>query len=280
MSDTSSFSKHRKGALSLIWLAGALTAVSQSSYAQQAESQPPASLFGEKTDVAVGMGMVVAPRFMGSNQTRALLVPTVSISRGIFFADSTRGIGAEYLSDSGFYISSALSYDPGRMQRNSSWRAGSKHLQGMGDVTGTTTADIQLSQSITSWLAIDGEAEFRTAGYKRGDRYRLGLESTVLSTGKDTVTLGLNAHIGDHRYNNTYFGVSEQQEQDSHFSRFDAKSGVYAYSATVDWQHSFTPHWTLLMGMNLMAFSDRAHHSPLLESNTSAAGFAMLDYTF
>lgn len=277
MNDMNSFSVHRKTSLPLIWLACAFVAVPQVSWAQ---SPPSDSLLGDRTNVSVGFGAAAVPRYMGSNQTRVLLSPTVGISRGIFFADITRGIGAEYSTESGFYISSALSYDPGREQRNSSWRPGSERLRGMGEVTGATTADVQLSQSITPWLSVSGEAEFRMAGYKRGNRYRLGLESTVLSHGKDNITLGLNAHIGDHRYNSTYFGVTEQQESTSRFSRFDAKSGIYAYSATLNWQHSFSSNWMLITGVNMMSFNDRSHHSPLVESNTNAAAFTMLNYTF
>lgn len=275
---TRRFKAPLRAVLSVMGLACAC--VSHASQTQENVPETSRSLWGDKTTVAVGLGTIVSPRYMGSQQTHALLLPTLSLSRGIFFADSTRGIGAEYMNDSGFYISSALAYDPGRKDHDSSWRAGSDRLRGMGDVTGATTADLLLSQAITPWLAVSGEAEFCVAGYQRGNRYRFGLESTLFNSSTDTVTLGVNAHMGDGRYNRTYFGVSEQQERTSRFERFDAKSGIYAYSTSLDWQHSFNAHWTLLMGANLMAFSDRARHSPIVESGTGAAGFAMLDYTF
>lgn len=279
MSNTSSFPA-RRYASPLICLACALAALPLAGQAQQTESKAPASLFGDKTDVNVGLGAAVGPRYMGARQTRAIPALAFSVSRGIFFADMLRGVGAEYLTDSGFYVSGALSYDPGRKDKDSSWRPGSKRLRGMGEVKGATTADLQISQQITSWLAINGEAEFRMAGYQRGNRYRLGLESTLLHDGGDTITLGVNAHAGDSRYNRTYFGVSEQQHANSRFSRFNAKSGVYAYSASLDWQHDFDENWTLFMGVNLMEFSDRAHHSPIVEGDTGVTGFAMVNYTF
>ena len=282
MSDTSRLSKHRRAALSLIGLACATPVAIQTSHAEQPSDSPSSSesLWGDKTDIAVGFGAAVGPRYMGARETRTLLAPSLSVSRGIFFADSLRGGGAEYLTDNGLYVSGALQYDFGRQERNSSWRAGSDRLRGMGEVTGATLANIHVSQAITPWLSLDSEAELRMAGYKRGNRYHLGLESTLLSNDTDSITLGVHAHIGDQRYNETYFGVNEQQHQSSRFSRFSPKSGVYAYSTSLDWQHSFNRHWTLLMGLNLMSFSDRAQHSPIVERDTSAAGFAMLDYLF
>ncbi|MEC5344266.1 MipA/OmpV family protein [Brenneria populi] len=279
MSNTRSFST-RRYASPLICLACALAALPLAGRAQPSESPAPASLFGDKTDVNVGLGAAVGPRYLGARQTRVTPALALSVSRGIFFVDMLRGAGAEYMTDGGFYVSGALTYDPGRKDRDSAWRPGSKRLRGMGEVKGATTVDVQMSQQLTSWLAINGEAELRVAGYERGNRYRLGLEGTLWRDGGDTLTLGVNAHAGDGRYNRTYFGVSEQQHRHSRFSRFDAKSGVYAYSASLDWQHDFDRNWTLFMGVNLMEFSDRAHHSPLVEGDTGVTGFAMVNYTF
>jgi len=72
------------------------------SQAQQQVADVSTRLFGEKTEVTVGLGAAYTPRYLGAKQSRAMLVPTLSIYRGIFFADSMRGLGAEYLTQSGF----------------------------------------------------------------------------------------------------------------------------------------------------------------------------------
>jgi len=150
----------------------------------------------------------------------------------------------------------------------------------MGRVGGATTADLIVAQELTRWLSVNAQAELRVAGYARGNRYRLGLESTVLRTDSDTLTIGLNAHAGDQRYQQTYFGVSAAQAQRSRFSQFTPKSGVYAGSLSVDWHHDFTPHWTLSVGANVMAFNDKTRKSPLVEEKTNVTGFATLHYAF
>lgn len=124
------------------------------------------SLFGDRTEVIVGIGAAYIPHYLGAKNTRVIPLPTFSVYRGIFFIDTVRGAGAEYQTDGGFYSSLALGYDPGRTENNSDWRPGSKRLQGMGEVKGATTANLLLAQSLTPWLSINGEAELRIAKYR------------------------------------------------------------------------------------------------------------------
>ncbi|EMV8752075.1 MipA/OmpV family protein [Escherichia coli] len=250
------------------------------SQAQQHATETPTSIFGDKTEITVGLGAAVTPRYLGAKDSRAMPLPTLSIYRGIFFADSIRGLGMEYLTQSGLYASVAIGYDFGRTEKDSDWRPGSKRLQGMGEVKGATTANFLLAQELTSWLSVNGEAEVRIAGHERGNRYRLGLESTILNAVDDVVTLGVNVHAGDGRYNRTYFGVSAEQAQASRFSRFNAESGVYAYSLSADWHHDFSKRWTMSVGVNVMEFSDKARKSPVVEEKTGVTGFATLHYAF
>lgn len=250
-----------------------------SAHAQDAPATP--SLFGEKTEVVIGLGAGVMPRYLGAKDTKVLPVPTVAVYRGIFFADSVRGLGVEYMTESGFYISSALSYDFGRTEKDSDWRPGSKKLAGMGEVKGSAVVNVLAMQKLTSWLAVNGEAEFRVAGQSdRGNRYRLGLESTIFDGTKDTLTVGMNVHAADRDYNRTYFGVTQAQSQRSRFSQFTPKSGIYAYSLTADWTHDFNKHWSLFAAVNVMQFSDRAKDSPLVEEKTGVTGTVMLNYSF
>lgn len=251
-----------------------------SSHAQEHNAEENISLFGDRTEVIVGVGAAYIPRYLGAKNTRVIPLPTFSVYRGIFFVDTVRGAGAEYQTDGGFYSSLALGYDPGRTEKDSDWRPGSKRLQGMGEVKGATTANLLLAQILAPWLSINGEAELRMAGHKRGNRYRLGLESTLLQTAASEITLGANVHAGDGRYNRTYFGVSEAQAHTSQFSRFNAGSGVYAYSLSADWHYDFDQHWTASLGGNVMWFSEEARNSPVAERKTGVTGFTTLHYAF
>lgn len=241
----------------------------------------PPSPFGEETEVIIGLGAGVIPRYLGAKDSKVLPVPSIAVYRGIFFADSLRGLGAEYKTESGFYASSALSYDLGRTERDSDWRPGSKKLAGMGKVKSSAVINVLAAQKLTPWLTVNAEAEFRVAGQaNRGHRYRLGLESTVFDGAKDTISVGMNVHAADRDYNQTYFGVTQAQSQRSRFSQFTPKSGIYAYSLSADWIHDFNKNWSLFAAVNVMQFSGRARNSPLVEEKTGVTGTVMLNYSF
>jgi len=89
------------------------------SLAQQTEAEPPTHIFGDKTEITVGLGAAVAPRYLGAKDTHVIPLPTLSLYRGIFFVDTLRGIGVEYLSRGGFYASATAGYDFGRSEKDS-----------------------------------------------------------------------------------------------------------------------------------------------------------------
>ncbi|WP_434597893.1 MipA/OmpV family protein [Pseudomonas sp. R4-83] len=245
-----------------------------------AEESAPSSLWGDQTDVTFGLGMAVAPHYRGDSHYRSALLPTLSINRGIFFADGLRGLGVQWQSPTGFAASAAINYDMGRSTKNNGSRFGSKDLKGMGTVKGATVADINLSQQLLPWLSINGEAELRTGGEARGNRYRLGVEGLVYHGSADTVTLDLDAHAGDSRYNQTYFGVNQEQSQNSRFKRFNADSGIYAYSAALNWQHTFDAHWSGVVSAVVTHYADQVDDSPLVRTNAEAMGVFAINYSF
>lgn len=94
-----------------------------------------AQLWGDKTDVTVSLGAKTAPRYLGSKDQTVSLLPNISAKRGIFYANALRGVGAQYLNDSGLYTSAGLGYDLGRTEENDSFlRDGSDRLLGMGKI--------------------------------------------------------------------------------------------------------------------------------------------------
>jgi outer membrane protein len=221
------------------------------------------------------------PRYLGSSDTRIVAIPVVALQHGIFYADVVRGVGAEYSTESGFYISSALGYDEGRSTQNSTWQPGSKKLAGMGEIKGSMTFSVVAAQQLTSWLSVTAAGEFLLEGQQdRGNQYSLGLDVDLLDTKQDTITVALGAHAGDRNYNQTYFGVTHAQAQNSRFSRFDADSGIYGYSITGDWSHRFDEHWSVMTAVRVMRLAGDASNSPLTEEKTAITGIASINYSF
>jgi MipA family protein len=260
----------------VLWGAAALMACALVPQAQAADASPAA----DKTTATLGLGMGVAPRYMGADRYRSLVLPMFSIQRGVLFADTTRGVGLQFQSDSGFSASAAINYDLGRKEKDSTSRPGDRELKGMGDIGGATVADFTLSQQLLDWLSVSGEAELRMAGEHRGNRYRFGLEGVLFHTDSDTLALDIGAHAGDGRYNQTFFGVTQAQSQRSLYGRYNADAGIYAYSAALNWQHSLDAHWSTLASLTLTQYADQARNSPLVKREGAGLGMFAINYTF
>lgn len=141
---------------------------------------------------SVGAKIGVAPRYLGSDKSHIAVAPDFTFTDGTFFADSERGLGAQYQNGDGFTASAALNYDLGRTEKNSLYRPGSKELKGMGRVKGSALANVGVSQEITPWLTVSGDVNVPFAGQKhRGQDFRLGVSSALPMGDSDQLILRL-----------------------------------------------------------------------------------------
>lgn len=238
------------------------------------------SLWGERTDVTLGLGAAYGPRYLGSQDYTAATLPMLRIERGMFFLDLKDGLGLQWQSASGFSASAAIGFDAGRADGNSGYRYGSDKLKGMGEVSSATVLNLHAAQQLTPWLALTAKAELRTAGEKRGDQYALGLQSTLLDTDRDTITWSIDAHAGNARFNQTYFGVTAEQSTTSRFARYQADQGIYAYSSELSWLHVFDRHWSTVAGIELTHYTDQVRNSPIVTKDTTTVGYLGVNYAF
>ena len=238
------------------------------------------SVFGGATEISVGVGMGTVQRYMGSSSDRFILWPVISVHRGLFFADTLRGLGAEWQSKSGFYIADAINYDVGRGVQTNVFRPGSTNLTAMGDVAQTLTNTVTIAQGLATWFSINAQAETALNGSQRGNQYQLGVESTFSSSPNDTFTFDLDGKFGDGRYNQTYFGVTSTQSQKSGFASFTPGSGVYAYALTGTWKHTMDKNWSTQLIVTGTSYTNRVSASPILDRRSGLTTFMSVNYSF
>ncbi|WP_194790376.1 MipA/OmpV family protein [Pseudomonas sp. UFMG81] len=237
-------------------------------------------IWGDTTHVNLGLGATYGPRYLGSENSTAAAMPMLRIERGIFFLDVKDGLGLQWQSPSGFSASASIGQDAGRADGDSSYRTGSDKLKGMGEIGGATVLNLHAAQQLTTWLAVRARAELRMGGEQRGDQYALGLEGKLLDTDRDTITWGFDAHAGNARFNQTYFGVTDQQSATSRFTRYKADQGIYAYSSELSWLHAFDKHWSTVVGIELTHYTDQVRDSPIVTKDTTALSYVGVNYAF
>lgn len=267
----------RMGLLTTLALNAALAASNAQAQAK-ADAEP--RIWGDSTDVTLGLGASYAPRYQGSKNYTSGLQPLLRIERGIFFLDSEDGLGVQWQNNSGFNVSAALGYDYGRADGDSDFRYGSDKLKGMGEVGGATVLNLYASQQLTSWLAAHAQARLRMGGEHSGNQYSLGCDTTLLDTDRDNVTWGIDVHAGDSHYNQSYFGVTALQSAATDFDPYKADSGIHAYSTELSWRHQFDTHWSSIVGVELTHYTDQVRNSPIVTKDTSATSYLGVAYKF
>ena len=256
-------------------------ALSGAAFAAEPEVSLP-SLLGDHTDVTVGVAVLNAPRYMGSKNRQTTALPVLTVQRGPLYFDSTRGIGWQYQSPSGFYFDNAVGYDMGRDDKKSSWRAGSNHLKGMGKIKGSVITTVTAGYQFAPWLALEASGEFALSERARGNQYRVGAKSTVWQSAAKDDVLALSADmlIGDARFNQTYYGVTQQQSRRSGLAAYRADKGVYGYALGANWTHQFSHAWSTNVAVTSTWLTDKVADSQIVERrNDTGATLAVL-YSF
>lgn len=237
-------------------------------------------LLGDKLEAAIGAGVRVAPRYMGSRDTATTFVPVMYAQRGIFFIDTSRGAGLQLLTDSGFYVSQSIHYDQGRGVKSDLFRPGGRELAGMGEVPGSATWHTLMAQQVTPGLSISAEADVTLKSGVDRQNLRVGAEWNVIDAGDERVALGANAHWGNARYNQAYFGVTSTQAANTRFAEYNAHGGLYAYSVSAQWEHKLAEHWYSSVQLTAMPFVEHAKDSPLMARKTPVEAMMTVRYVY
>ncbi|TDT57004.1 outer membrane scaffolding protein for murein synthesis (MipA/OmpV family) [Enterobacter sp. AG5470] len=233
--------------------------------------------------LTLGGGVDVAPRYSGSDKSRATtaLVLDYSMANG-FFISSTRGIG--YGNNIGkLDYSAALSYRAGRKDRNvdsDSVSYGSDELRGMGDVKGSAIGVPGLGYGVTDWLNVQLQAEVPISERSNGTALHFGITSPLYTSPKNSVTLALTGSWGTSQYMQTYYGVSASQSAASGFAQYDARSGIYAYNMNIDWTYKLTPDWSVVTAAGYTQLTGDARNSPIVQRKSSPTGSLKVTYRF
>src|SRR5690606_38995536 len=114
------------------------------------------ALRGDRGDwtVMAGGGVIVQPRFIGSDAYDIMAIPAIAIMyRDWFFADPANGIGVRARPLRGLTLAGGVDYGFGRKESDAAY------LQGMGDLNGgaTTFAEVELRPlpGVLQALALD-----------------------------------------------------------------------------------------------------------------------------
>ncbi|WP_212408236.1 MipA/OmpV family protein [Erwinia sp. E602] len=229
--------------------------------------------------ITLGIGYSYSNKYSGSDESSSSAIPYFRMEKGIWFADSYSGLGLDLDWDNGVYFTQAIGYSLGRAAKGGEWRSGSRKLKGMGNIKFALVSSSTLGWQVNPWLAVEGNV---TAPLSDGQglNYRTGAKFSLWSGRQDTLVLSSNAHFGDARYNNLWYGVSHAQSQHTGYQRYHATSGLYSVDASLSWVHHYSDNWWSYAEFTYTRLTDNVNHSPIVfTKNGTDVGLGLL-YSF
>lgn len=151
----------------------------------------------------------------------------------------------------------------------------------MGKIKSSVITTVTAGYQFAPWLALEASGEFALSDTKGeistalGQRARCGSPRQRRRAG----IVGRRTD-GDARFNQTYYGVTQQQSLRSGLVAYHASKGVYGYALGANWTHQFSPAWSTNVGVTSTWLTDKVADSQVVERrNDTGATLAVL-YSF
>jgi outer membrane scaffolding protein for murein synthesis (MipA/OmpV family) len=256
-----------------LWPLASLLLIAQSASVRADQAAP------ADPSLMVGIGAVNTPRYSGSDQRQWQVVPLVQARDGAFFFDSQKGLGYDLQADNGLYLEHTLGYNLGRSDDNNLWRDGSDKLKGMGNISAVANTAIAVGWQATPWFSVEGKATLPLTD-SQGVQYQGSVTLLPWQTSTDTVALQTAALFGDARYNNTFYGVNQQQSERSGYATYHSGGGFYGMQSSLTWNHQYSAQWGSMLIGNYTWLGDKADDSPIVYRRNEFTAIAAITYSF
>jgi outer membrane protein len=216
--------------------------------------------------IALGLGAAAAPNFQGGDKYRIRPAPFVFAGYGRFFV-GFGGVGVNLYRAPGWGFGAIVSPGAGRKENVDA------RLAGLGDVDRTVNFGIYGVTYTRRFLA-RAIVYTDVGGEGQGTLARLDVLARFHVDERVRFFAGPGLTWGSRQYNQTFFGVTEDQSARSAFPEFQAGAGVDNLRLTAGMNYRFAPNWNLIGSLSASRLNGDAGASPITE--TRAQYFALL----
>ncbi|WP_333872822.1 MipA/OmpV family protein [Sphingobium yanoikuyae] len=263
------------GAISLSLMAWTAPAQAQNWIAQsQGSAGSERSAPSEETDkdhIIVGLGTSYMPVYQGADDYRVLPIPAIDIAWGPFFANLQNGIGVKAVDTSLFTVGASATYMAGYRRK---------------DVPdGVDKLPIGLGARLFATVRAGGAVATvgATKGVLNGNKGLVADASVsypVRVTSRLTLIPTLTTTWADGKYNDSYFGIDDNEALRSGLPAFSAGSGFKDASALLTASYRLDKHLILSVSGGVTTLLGNDADSPLVAHKTTPSGFASIAYRF
>lgn len=254
-------------------LSASLTLPSVASWAQ---TKPAAEDNAARSGGYVGLGINVAPRYQGADESRISGIPGFEYhwTNGLFAGGTDGLVGFQFDAARQLQLGVALGLDEGRKASDS------RYLAGMGNVVARGTLNMHAKAAINDQFGLSAGLRLGSGNSAKGGLFNVGASYDILLAPATRMNINVEASFANADYMQAYFGVSAAQGSTSGYKRYTPNSGLRDVTVGLGLQHDISPEWMLFARLNSTKLSKAAKDSPLVRKTTSQSTFAGIAYRF
>ena len=266
--------------LSLLATMASLSLYSSSAFADRnqdilSKSLPKAEQSDADVRVTMGLGMLNTARYIGSNERRYRVLPTLSaVWKNGWFAGLPRGVGYNFSTDSSTSYGLGLTVDMGRKQNASS------ALAGLGDVSVRPELGAFYSYSASKEVRLDTSLRYGSGLDRKGMLFNIGASYKLTLAADRYATFGLASTYANSSYMQTYFGVDAAQSASSGYAIYTPGSGIREVDLTASYTYKIDKNWSVITGTTLGKLGNAVKAAPMSRSNNHNSIHFLTSYTF
>lgn len=257
-------------------------------------------------DMYLGLGAVSAPAYEGARERRRSALPVLQMewSNGIFVSGLSAGMHLSRQPSMEF--GPLLAVQHGRSESGSSRgvggveagsgentlappepdlearkvQAGVGRLGGMNDIDRRLEAGGFFNYYLTPQLRLTNSLLVGSAKERNGARWNLGVQYIVRPGAHHSLSLAAGLTLVNRHYNETYFGVTPEEEMSSGNRAYAPSGGLKDVLLGARWNFAFAPAWILTSALQCARLQASAKDSPLVERPSNLTVSTALAYRF
>jgi outer membrane scaffolding protein for murein synthesis (MipA/OmpV family) len=277
----------------------ALTAGCGATWAQTPATNP---MPDGSRDMYVGLGVQSAPRFEGAGSRKVSALPVLQVewSSGLFISGLTAGM---HLSDRPTVEYGPLvAVYPGRDEAGAGTQIGGvgvtefahgipspinrsklqgDRLSGMDEIGARLEVGAFANYYLAPRWRLTSSLLLGSGKERDGARLELGVQRlAAVANARHRVSVSAGMSLVNRQYNQSYFGVSEDESMRSRFPLYRAGGGLKDVHAGARWNWSLSPSWMLTSDVQVERLLGSANKSPLVERSTNVTVSTAIAYRF
>ena len=222
--------------------------------------EPAAAGDGDDWEIEAGLLAAAIQDFPGAESLQGMVLPYFYLEyKDRWFAHPTSGVGYYFKNDGNEFISTSLTYLPGRQEDEAGF------LNGLGDLDGGVAAR-DAAQFDMTYFVLGGFVTHQLTGDETGTEATLYAATRIKPSENLRIFPTLRVAWADDERQQAFFGVTPEQAAASAFSEYTPDGGVRSYGVPLQALYDLNDRLRLASQASWDVLQGDAADSPIVQS--------------